>query len=279
MITMQYLKRDSYLNIFKKKQLINNYLKDLLNEFWFVPCDALLRAPELAIWQNIELKGPTLNIGCGDGRIDKFLFKGKKINVSIDYDKKAIEIAKTSGLYGKTICASASNMPFDNNSFNTIISNSTFEHIKRDLSAVNEVYRVLKKGGSFLFTTTNDRFPNTMRIIGLSRQRFKIYNQRVNHFHYRSETDWKDILTRTGFSFFYIRSYLPDKWMSVWWILFKLSTWKIYRRELWSYLKDSPYGKIFPKKVISKILYFTLLDNYKKSFQQPGNWLFIYAIK
>ncbi|HLE48705.1 MAG TPA: class I SAM-dependent methyltransferase [Patescibacteria group bacterium] len=274
---MQYSKK--LAEIFKKKNLKSDYLFSLLVNFWFAPCDAFLRAPEIAIWKNIKFVKPTLNIGCSDGRMDRYLFEGKNIDVALDNDRRLIKLARKSGLYKKTILTSADKIPFEDEYFSTIVSNSTFEHIKNDLESVKEASRVLKKGGSFILTTTNDRFLKTMFKLDLKEDKLKRYNKRVNHYHYKSEDDWVKILKDVGFSKVYTKTYDPDDWMRTWWILFRMTTLRVYKRELWSYLKDSPYGKLFPKKLISTFIYETLLHVYKKSYDSPGNWLFIWAIK
>src|SRR4030043_1963442 len=155
MIFMRYLKSPDISKIFNKRKLKDDYLKELFDVFWVAPCDAFLRSPEIAIWKEINFISPTLNIGCRDGRMDKYLFNGKRIDIAIDNDRKTIGLAKQSGLYKNTVFKSASKMPFKDNSISTVISNSTFEHIKYDLESIREVFRVLKKGGRFIFTTTN----------------------------------------------------------------------------------------------------------------------------
>lgn len=264
---------------FRKELLNDKYLHDLLKEFWFSPCDAFLRAPEVTIWKNIKFKSPTLNIGCGDGRNDKYLFEGKTIDVAIDYDKEAIESAKTSGLYKKTILASASNMPFKNRSFNTVISNSTFEHIKNDIKAISEVSRVLKRKGRFIFTTTTDILENELKEIGVKEDKLKTYNKRVDHFHYRSVGWWVNLLNKNNLKVKNKFLYFPKENVRMWWYLYKLTVFKPYKRELWSYLKDSPYGKLVPGSIFANFYYYLLKSRYKKSFSDDGVWMYIEAVK
>ncbi|MCJ7933546.1 MAG: class I SAM-dependent methyltransferase [Chryseobacterium sp.] len=44
------------------------------------------------------------------------------------------------------------NIPFENNTFDLIISTEVFEHIPDPYKAFHEVHRILKKGGSHIFT-------------------------------------------------------------------------------------------------------------------------------
>src|SRR4030042_3195653 len=264
---------------FTKKMLKNVYLKELLTEFWFVPHEALLRAPEMTIYKNINFHHPVLDIGCGDGDLDKYVFRGKTIDVGMDNNENAIERAKKSGFYKSVSFEDAEHMSFKDNSFAMVISNSTFEHIKNDKKAVSEVARVIKPGGSFIFTTTTDRLKNQLEKIGIKGDKLKKYDERVQHYHYRRVSEWKIILQRVGLNIEYLQYYFPIKNVKPWWNFYKITVFKPYRRELWSYLKDSPYGKLFPNRLITRVCYQLLKNYYNNSFSEDGVWIYIKAIK
>jgi len=48
------------------------------------------------------------------------------------------------------VVADICDLPFQNNEFDLILCNHVLEHIPDDLSAMNELYRVLKKGGTLI---------------------------------------------------------------------------------------------------------------------------------
>lgn len=54
------------------------------------------------------------------------------------------------GIYKKIVAGNATDLPFKDQTFKTVISNSTFEHISADKKAVSEVGRVLKKVADFI---------------------------------------------------------------------------------------------------------------------------------
>ena len=43
------------------------------------------------------------------------------------------------------------NLPFEDNTFDFILCNHVLEHIEDDIKAINELYRVMKPGGSGIF--------------------------------------------------------------------------------------------------------------------------------
>lgn len=69
----------------------------------------------------------------------KELFKGKRY-----------EILDSSSEYKPTIVADVHNMPLAEGSVDAILCLSVLEHLHNPQTAVNEIYRILKKGGKFL---------------------------------------------------------------------------------------------------------------------------------
>jgi len=258
-----------------------NILNGFISRFWFAPNDALLRAIETPIWNQYSFKSKmSLAIGIGDGRYDSLIYKKhKKIDVGIDIDKKSIEKAQKVPLYKKVYCESAEKMHFKDNSFDLVLSNSTLEHIDNDLKTISEISRVTKKGGIFLFSVPVKRFVNYLKSFGLSDKKIKYLNKRLVHKHYRDFSDWQKILNKNSFVILNYYFYMDSKLLKVWYKLFKIISFRPYHRELWSYLKDSPYGKLAPKNLIIFLLKLYLKGKYKKSFTDQGAWVFIEAVK
>ena len=98
-----------------------------------------------------------LDVGCGDGEVDVQIVKkiGCKIT-GIDLSGVRIENAKrkiTTKLKNKLnfIQTSATSLPFENEAFSHIISQSTIYHIHNKQKALSEIFRVLQRGGMFVF--------------------------------------------------------------------------------------------------------------------------------
>lgn len=258
---------------------VNSALKALLSEFWFAPMDAYLRAFEVAIWKKIKFKKPTLDIGCGDGRIDTLLFSGKSIEVGLDPSKKAIIFAKNNILYKEVVVGRAENILYKNGSFNTVILNSTFEHIKGDLKAIKEISRVLRIGGVLNFTTTTKNMKSELDAIFSDSNEFKKFNKRVEHFHYRSLDEWREILLKNNLVILEHFTYFTKNDLRKWLTLFKIFTYQFKDRELWSYLKDSKFSKYLPSNFISMMEYKILLPLLDDNMCEEGMWQFISAKK
>ncbi len=252
-------------------------LKEMLFDFWFAPNDVILRASEASIFKNINFISPVLDIGCGDGRISKFIFAGRKVDVGIDIDKKSTEAAKKSKVYKKVLLADARNLPFKDGSFKTVVANSTFEHIEEDdLKAVSEVSRVLKRGGVFYLTIPLPSFPVLIKKWGGDANSL---NKRLVHFRYRSLKQWNKILVQSDFNVADEFLYIPPRLYKLWYLYFKIITFRPYHRELWSYLKDSPYGRLFPSKLLALLSYLHIRREFVKQNGKEGVWAFIKAQK
>ncbi len=128
------------LVMFGKQNLINRQAVDLLH---------------VEEWHKI------LDIGCGTGVVTKLI--SEKLSseeggmaLGIDAAGKMIEGAVKKR--GSSTCsfkvAAAENLPFENESFDSVVSTLFFHHIQLDLKqkAFSEAFRVLKPGGSLVIS-------------------------------------------------------------------------------------------------------------------------------
>lgn len=95
-----------------------------------------------------------LDIGCGaGGKTIYYASKGVKKIVGVEilgkYKKEAENLALKYGMEDKFefVCADASNTPFEDETFDTIIMNDAMEHVDEPEKVLNECYRILKKNG------------------------------------------------------------------------------------------------------------------------------------
>jgi SAM-dependent methyltransferase len=86
---------------------------------------------------NQNVRGKVLEIG--GGRVER-------------YAKKSITLDINSN-FNPDIIASGYNLPFKDNTLDTIVSTEVLEHLEKPKIFVNEIYRVLKHDGAFFLTT------------------------------------------------------------------------------------------------------------------------------
>lgn len=101
------------------------------------------------------VKGDLLEVGCGEGRGVELLAPKASSYTAVDKIEEVIE--KLEGNYpeGKFVQANIPPLPFDDRSFDAVVSFQVIEHIKDDTTFLKEIHRVLKPGGIALISTPN----------------------------------------------------------------------------------------------------------------------------
>ena len=97
-------------------------------------------------------KDKILDLGCGDGLNIKILWSmGMHHITGVDISKELLKEAKQQIPKAKFCVASAENLPFPSNHFDTVLVDSVFHHLLRYDKALREIRRVLNSGGVLCF--------------------------------------------------------------------------------------------------------------------------------
>jgi len=109
---------------------------------------------------DLKVGQKVLDVGCGTGSLSVLAKKavGEKGEVTgIDLSEKMISLAqkksKHYGLECRYQIASIDEIPYSDNHFDTVICSKMFHHLPTNIkqAGMEEIYRVLKKNGKFLF--------------------------------------------------------------------------------------------------------------------------------
>lgn len=103
------------------------------------------------------IKGNLLELGCGEGRGVELLAPLADSYVGIDKIKSIIDRLKEKYPDFTFMDGVFPPFPFEDNSFDTIVTFQVIEHVKDDEGFIKEIHRVLKPGGQALITTPNIR--------------------------------------------------------------------------------------------------------------------------
>jgi 2-polyprenyl-3-methyl-5-hydroxy-6-metoxy-1,4-benzoquinol methylase len=108
-----------------------------------------------------DLNGKTvLEVGCGRGDFARLLgdkYPASKI-IATDFSSAAIETARyksANPLNVRFQVADAQDLPFDDGSFDYVISCECLEHVESPSAMTSNIARCLKAGGGFVITTEN----------------------------------------------------------------------------------------------------------------------------
>lgn len=101
-----------------------------------------------------------LDLGCGDGSLTYILTKSGAVVTGVDNEERGLEYARENlssvddgTLKYEFINASAYELPFQNESFDAVVSCEVIEHLREPDRMLSESSRVLKKDGKFVLTT------------------------------------------------------------------------------------------------------------------------------
>jgi ubiquinone/menaquinone biosynthesis C-methylase UbiE len=135
------------------------------------------------------LKGRCLEIGCGDGIGTRTFYPKCRSLVSLDLAPERIQRAKdnTKGLDVEFRNADARQLPFADESFDTVLAFEIYEHFPghRDQEKfLSEAARVLKKDGVFLVSTPNR--PLFRLYCRLTKEKHSTHFTEVNYFQFQT---------------------------------------------------------------------------------------------
>lgn len=122
-----------------------------------IPSDNVIHQRLLSAYHQAKpyIKGDLLELGCGEGRgvellapiADSYVGIDKITSVVENLEKRFPDYQFMSGVFPP--------FPFEDDSFDTIITFQVIEHLKDDEGFIKEIHRVLKPGGKALITTPN----------------------------------------------------------------------------------------------------------------------------
>lgn len=255
---------------------------DQLSNVYSHPSAILFRAIELrTIYENtkgVNFSHPSLDLGCGDGKIAELIFD-EHFTYGVDNgEAKDVDEAIKNKIYKKVLLESAEKMSLPNNSVNFVFSNCVLEHIPDNEAVLSETNRILKEGGSFIFTVPSHNFPNYLYLTnklaswGLGfLSRFYKYrrNKMLNQFHCYNVSDWERKLSKHGFRIVKYQYYVSKSALMLW---DKMALEIFVKKIIWPNVWKKTTGKC--KKIIKRAY-----ENEKNIENDQGAGLFIHCIK
>ncbi len=99
----------------------------------------------------------------------------------------------------KLIAADLNNaLPFADDSFDAVISTAVIEHLRDSQFTINEIFRVLKIGGSFLLTTPSRRAKKILEFLSL-KLGWLDETEIIDHENYFTAAELENMLIKSGF--------------------------------------------------------------------------------
>jgi len=131
-----------------------------------------------------------LDVGCWNGAqtMKYAAVLGAKEVHGVEIFDEPISQARLKGIQVSKINLEADQFPFDDNRFDIVICNQVFEHLKQIFLPIDEIWRILKPGGSFILSVPNlASFHNrVMLLFGVQPSSIRVFGPHVRGYTLRA---------------------------------------------------------------------------------------------
>ena len=102
-----------------------------------------------------------LDCGCGEGFYLLALQRLRPLGLTgLDADAGRLQRAEEAhGIRARLVAGDAQRLPFEDESFDRVLTSEVLEHLPDDAAALREIHRVLKPGGVLAISVPNARYP------------------------------------------------------------------------------------------------------------------------
>ena len=129
-----------------------------------------------------------LEVGCGGGAFLAFLEDKGVEATGVDISEEALRLASQIAAASRVVEADAADLPFEDASFDRLVSHHLVEHLPDLQKALGEWNRVLEPDGILALCTPNGRYPSPDMFFDLS------------HLHLYMPEELKQEVEKAGFS-------------------------------------------------------------------------------
>ncbi|MFB3883990.1 MAG: class I SAM-dependent methyltransferase [Thermodesulfobacteriota bacterium] len=177
----------------KDRALFNDW-PEKYDQWFATPIGAFVKKYEAGLI--LDLLRPVqgeilLDAGCGTGifTLDILSFGPRVIGLDISRPMLIRAAEKARGYPFQAILADMSHLPFQDSSFDKVVSVTALEFIRDAKPAVNELFRVTKKGGRIVVATLNRLSPWASRRRALAKEGHALFKEAI----FRSPDELKSL--------------------------------------------------------------------------------------
>lgn len=210
----------------------NGPLEVAADAYYWKPGTAWFRALELDAYlaAGAKLTGPTLDLGCGDGRVAGMLVEMGLVDAPVaglDLSARQLAEARRGSPHRLLVRAEGGRLPFRDGSFSSILCNGVLCSIADGPDAtLAEIHRVLAPGGTIVATFPTDRFldvlfwPKVLRVWPRVRTAYRLrVNRRQPHFTAEPVESWRGRFEATALPVERAEKFLSPRAGEIWNVL------------------------------------------------------------
>ncbi len=221
-----------------------DFLLPAARRYFYKPLAAFFNAFLLRAYAaaGLRLEGAVLDAGCFEGSFGVLLSEALGLRprrlVGIDLNHSALRRPdpRARGLYRSLVLASATDLPFADRSFNTVLFNASLFAVEPGpQAALREARRVLPPGGSLWISVPTElysRYYWLTRLLGRlglsarARAYTRAMDRRLMQSHVFSAGGWRALLEEHGFSVRDCRGFFSPA-LTTYWSLLAWTPWRV----------------------------------------------------
>lgn len=196
----------------------DQFMRRILRDAPQYPAVASWRCWELALIRQFPLARPLLDLGCGNGGILDLLTDGGRLLsadgpvVGIDIVEDFARLAIAHDLYDGISVSDARALPFPTGAFGTVVSVCVLEHIPAVQGVLDQIARVLRPGGRFIFSVPAPPLCEVARALHEpgGEEYVTRLNERVEHVNVWDAATWEARLREAGLQAAEILGFMPE---------------------------------------------------------------------
>ena len=177
--------------------------------FPFAPTALCIKeCARLEAMRQLQVEGPILDVGCGDGLFAKIAFRAEEV-WGIDIDGKEGRWAQASRAYSQIVLGDIAEVKLPPAFFRTCVANCSLEHVPDIQAALSTISASLVPGGrAYLFVPNRDwasKFLTVRTLRSLFGERVASVLQNgidefFKHHHLYDEDGWRNVIAKSPLS-------------------------------------------------------------------------------
>lgn len=175
---------------------------------------SLIKPREVLLFQahGAVIRPRILDFGCGDGFFTLLAFGKNLIDVGLDIPGSKLREAEQRAVYKTIVSYDGLQIPFPDNAFQTVITNSVLEHVQSLSFTLREIYRVLSPGGCVLATVMTSNWNSYLIGAKIPGGWYQTFLKKLQQHQYLlSFEEWSASFADAGFNIVETTGYLSKK--------------------------------------------------------------------
>lgn len=260
----------------KKIEIDNAFL----NEYYYLPTYALTKTLEAKLFNQIKIDSPSIEIGIESGRVSRLTFKKDNcFDYGLEYYYPTLPAKGECRVFKNLLSGSVFNLPFKDESFNTVVLVHTIDHFEKIDNALPELSRIISKGGRLIFSTYSNDYLGLTPIASLLKslgfrklleKRIEGHSRRYKVYNFFDLNEWKAKLAKCEMDIEQA-DYFVGKNVAFW--VTCLDTLGYFIGHVFPLSGRGKMKQIFPR--LSKIIMYPyFLEEYRTRGRKSGNNIF-----